>query len=118
MRIEIERKKLVAANSEPSRIAELACLMTLCNMETAHKFLAYKSAFTLLYKMNNFITAAHFARLIVALETQGVSLANKRVDFCSEARDCATVQKVFLGVLSERNKCPATQVRSIRQRQS
>lgn len=76
MRIEIERKKLVAANQEPTRIAELACLMTLCNMETAHKFLAYKSAFTLLYKMNNFITAAHFARLIVALEPQGVSLSH------------------------------------------
>jgi len=42
--------------------------MTLCNMENAHKFLAYKSAFTLLYKMGNFITAAHFARQVVALE--------------------------------------------------
>jgi len=47
--------------------------MTLCNMENAHKFLAYKNAFTLLYKMGNFITAAHFARLIVGLEQHGVS---------------------------------------------
>jgi len=62
MRIEIERKKLVAANTDPVRVAELACLMTLCNMEHAHKFLAFKNAFTLLYKMGNFITAAHFAR--------------------------------------------------------
>ncbi len=62
MRIEIERKKLVAANADPVRICELACLMTLCQMEKAHKFLAFKNAFTLLYKMQNFITAAHFAR--------------------------------------------------------
>lgn len=62
MRIEIEKKKLVAAGSDPVRVCELACLMTLCQMETVHKFLAYKNAFTLLYKMSNFITAAHFAR--------------------------------------------------------
>jgi Coatomer (COPI) alpha subunit C-terminus len=30
MRIEIERKKLVAANADTVRICELACLMTLC----------------------------------------------------------------------------------------
>ena len=45
MRIEIERKKLVTANSDPVRVCELACLMTLCNMESAHKFLAFKNAF-------------------------------------------------------------------------
>lgn len=76
MRIEIERKKLVAANADPVRISELACLMTLCQMENAHKFLAFKNAFTLLYKMQNFITAAHFARQIVALESSGVSSSN------------------------------------------
>lgn len=83
MRIEIDRKKLVAANSDPVRVAELACLMTLCSMEYAHKFLAYKNAFTLLYKMGNFITAAHFARQIVALEPHGVSYSrpNLGVDF-------------------------------------
>jgi coatomer subunit alpha len=62
MRIEIERKTLVQAKGDAVRIAELACLMSLCQMEHAHKFLAYKSAFTLLYKMGNYITAAHFAR--------------------------------------------------------
>ena len=76
MRIEIERKKLVTANSDPVRVCELACLMTLCNMESAHKFLAFKNAFTLLYKMGNFITAAHFARQIIALEPLGVSFFN------------------------------------------
>lgn len=73
MRIEIERKTLVQAKGDAVRIAELACLMSLCQMEHAHRFLAYKSAFTLLYKMGNFITAAHFARQIVELEQYGVS---------------------------------------------
>jgi coatomer protein complex subunit alpha (xenin) len=73
MRIEIERKKLVQVNGDAVRVAELACYMTMCNMESAHKFLAYKSAFTLLYKMGNYITAAHFARQIVELEQHGVS---------------------------------------------
>jgi hypothetical protein len=52
-------------------------------MENAHKFLAYKNAFTLLYKMGNFITAAHFARQIVSLEQFGVSIyvSNECVDF-------------------------------------
>lgn len=73
MRIEIERKRIVQTNGDQVRVSELACLMTLCNMENAHKFLAYKNAFTLLYKMGNFITASHFARLIVSLEPSGVS---------------------------------------------
>lgn len=73
MRIELERKKLTASNSDPVRCAELGCYMTLCGMETAHKFLAYKSAFTINYKMQNYVTAAHFARAIVDLENTGVS---------------------------------------------
>ena len=52
---------------------ELACIFTLCGMKTEHKFLAYKSAFTLNYKANNFITAAHFARQVIDLESSGVS---------------------------------------------
>jgi len=71
MRIEIERRKLSAANGDVTRICELACVMTLCNMEHAHKFLVMKSAFQLLYKNGNFITAAHFARQIVSLEQFG-----------------------------------------------
>ena len=42
-------------------------------MKTEHKFLAYKSAFTLNYKANNFITASHFARQVIDLESSGVS---------------------------------------------
>ena len=56
------------------RQLELACIFTLCGMKTEHKFLAYKSAFTLNYKANNFITASHFARQVIDLESTGVSL--------------------------------------------
>lgn len=71
-RIEIERRKLAAANQDQTRISELACYMTLCSLEHAHKFLALKSAFTVLYKNGNFITAAHFARQIVSMEQYGI----------------------------------------------
>lgn len=46
--------------------------MALCGMEPGHKFLAYKTAMNNNYKANNFITAAHFARLILELEPTGV----------------------------------------------
>ena len=50
--------------------------MTLCGMITAHKYLAYKSAMNFSYKMQNFITAGHFARLTLDLEPTGI-FANK-----------------------------------------
>jgi coatomer protein complex subunit alpha (xenin) len=66
MRIELERKKLVGTASQTdevkTRIAELSAYMTLCGMEIAHKFLAYKNAMNTVYKLENFINAAHFAR--------------------------------------------------------
>jgi len=80
MRIELERKRNV--QSDPTnivRIAELACYMTLCGMENAHKFLAFKNAFTFNYKNKNFITAAHFARQVVDLESTGVSKTNQSI---------------------------------------
>ena len=46
--------------------------MTLCAMDVAHKFLSYKNAMNSNYKINNFITAANFARLILELEPTGV----------------------------------------------
>lgn len=55
------------------RQLELACIFTLCGMKAEHKFLAYKSAFTLNYKAGNFITASHFARQVIDLESSGVS---------------------------------------------
>lgn len=48
--------------------------MTLCQMDLAHKFLAYKNAMNNNYKMQNFITAASFARLILELEPTGVRI--------------------------------------------
>ncbi len=41
-------------------------------MDLGHKFLAFKNAMNNNYKMNNFITAANFARLILELEPTGV----------------------------------------------
>lgn len=85
MRIEIERKKLmlsvyiiphsyfhIQSPSETVRITELSCYMSLCGMEAAHKFLAYKNSLNNSYKMNNFITAAHFAKLVLEMEGTGV----------------------------------------------
>ena len=46
--------------------------MTLCGMEVAHKFLAYKNAMNATYKLENHITAAHFARQVLDLEPTGV----------------------------------------------
>ena len=74
LRLELEKKKLISEKGSEVRISELGCYMTLCGVEIGHKFLAYKSAFTLNYKLNNFITAAHFARMIVDLEPTGVSV--------------------------------------------
>jgi hypothetical protein len=52
MRIEIERKKIVAASGpENARGIELSCYMTLCGMEVSHKFLAYKNAMNSNYKV-------------------------------------------------------------------
>jgi coatomer protein complex subunit alpha (xenin) len=63
MRIELERKKVAQTNpGDVVRMAELSCYMTLCGMNTAHKFLAYKTAMNNNYKIKNCITAAHFAR--------------------------------------------------------
>ena len=53
-------------------MTELSCYMALCGMDTAHKFLAFKNAMNNNYKMQNFITAAHFARLVLDLEPTGV----------------------------------------------
>ena len=73
MRVELERKRLVAAQSDDTnRITELSCYMTLCGMNNRHNFLAYKGAMNSNYKIQNFITAAHFARLVLDLEPTGI----------------------------------------------
>ena len=74
MRIELERQDLRKKNGDAVRQLELACIFTLCGMKSEHKFLAYKSAFTLNYKAGNFITASHFARQVIDLESTGVSI--------------------------------------------
>jgi coatomer protein complex subunit alpha (xenin) len=73
MRVELERKKLVAAGSQdPARVTELSCYRTLCGMDNAHRFLAFKNAMTSNYKLQNFITASHFARQVLDLEPTGI----------------------------------------------
>lgn len=73
MRLEVERKKMVAEGSKDTvRITELSCYMTLCAMDNVHKFLAYRNALQCNYKVQNFITAAHFARLVLDLEPTGI----------------------------------------------
>lgn len=82
MRIELERKRLVAvANADDTvRITELSCYMTLCGMDNAlHKFLAFKNAMQCNYKVQNFITAAHFARLVLDLEPKGIFASKPEV---------------------------------------
>jgi hypothetical protein len=67
--------------------------MTLCAMDLGHKFLAYKNAMNLNYKMNNFITAASFARLILELEPTGVRINKliKPIDIRIQTRDSSSV---------------------------
>lgn len=70
LRLEIERK--LKAPTQVDRAAELSCYMTTCRLQTPHKVLVLKSAMTNTYKINNFITAAHFAKKIIDLESTGV----------------------------------------------
>ena len=81
---------------------ELCCYMTLCQMDLGHKFLAYKNAMNNNYKINNFITAANFVRLILELEPTGVRLIINTtpmlIDIRVEARDAALDEEVLPGV--------------------
>mmetsp|Transcript_7397 Transcript_7397/g.12488 ORF Transcript_7397/g.12488 Transcript_7397/m.12488 type:complete len:230 (+) Transcript_7397:3090-3779(+) len=74
IRIELERKRLLALGGTEHviRITELSCFMTLCAMDNAHKFLAFRNAMQSNYKAQNFITAAHFTKLILDLEATGI----------------------------------------------
>jgi len=74
IRCEIERRKLTAEDAQGNkvRIVELACYFSLCELETAHKFLTLKNAMNACYKIENFQTAAHFARVIIDMESTGI----------------------------------------------
>jgi Coatomer (COPI) alpha subunit C-terminus len=100
MRLEIERKRLQAANGDNARIAELACYMTVCAMDIGHKFLAYKNAMNINYKLGNNITAANYARLILEMEPTGVRLSFlKVIGFRLETRDPTTDEEVLSSIL-------------------
>lgn len=52
IRIQLERKRLQAGGKdEVLRTTELSCYMTLCKMDNAHKFLAYRDAMQSNYKV-------------------------------------------------------------------
>jgi hypothetical protein len=84
--------------------------MALCGMEPAHKFLAFKNAMNNNYKIQNFITAAHFARLVLDLEPTGVRIFNifnqyfSIIDICKQTRCDSAIQEIFLGIPGKRNK--------------
>lgn len=44
----------------------------MCGMEPGHKFLASKIAMNTCFKIENNVTAAHFARAIIDLEPTGI----------------------------------------------
>jgi len=44
----------------------------MCGLENAHKYHVLKSAMTITYKIGNNVTAAHFARAIIDLESTGI----------------------------------------------
>lgn len=44
----------------------------MCGLENAHKYHVLKSAMTTTYKIGNNVTAAHFARAIIDLESTGI----------------------------------------------
>ena len=66
--IEVARK---ASNKDDpasmARAAELAAYFTNCNLQPVHLALAIRSAMTLLFKLNNFVTAASLARRLLEL---------------------------------------------------
>lgn len=72
MRIELERRSLAGVAGQEVRALELSCYMTLCGIQPVHKYLSYKQAMTANYKAENFITAAHFCKLILNLESYGI----------------------------------------------
>ncbi|KAK2718007.1 hypothetical protein QYM36_006704 [Artemia franciscana] len=66
--MEMHRKELPkATQEEQKRVCELAAYFTHCDLQLAHKILTLRKAVTLFYKINNFKTAANFARRLIEL---------------------------------------------------
>jgi hypothetical protein len=80
--------------------------MSMCGMEIAHKFLAYKNAMNTTYKLENHITAAHFARQVLELEPTGVSTSSFMIilDFCIQARCDPDIQEVLSELPKQRQE--------------
>ena len=64
LRCEMERKALA---EDPKRAAELAAYFTHAKMQPGHIVLSLRSAMTQFYKLENFATAAIFARRLLEM---------------------------------------------------
>jgi hypothetical protein len=82
-------------------------------MEDAHKFLAFKNAMNTTYKLENHITAAHFARQVLDLEPTGVtnSLSLKSIDIWKQAGCDSYLQEVLPDLPAKRQKQASTRIR-------
>lgn len=65
LQMELARKAL--PRSEEIRSAEMACYFTHCDLQPTHTMLTVRSALKILYKLQNFATAAMFARRLLEL---------------------------------------------------
>ena len=74
-------------------------------MDLGHKFLAFKTAMNNNYKIQNFITAAAFAKLILEMEPTGVRPTDLifLLDICKQARDDSPNKEVLPGIPTEGN---------------
>lgn len=63
--------------------------MTLCGIETAHKFLCFKSAFLVNTKAQNYITAARFANQIIELEPTGIVKPDLITKYKKNYQECS-----------------------------
>ncbi|KAK2187376.1 hypothetical protein NP493_168g04047 [Ridgeia piscesae] len=66
--MEARRKELPKRNvEEQKRICEMAAYLTHCNLQPIHLILTLRTALNLFFKLNNFKTAASFARRLLEL---------------------------------------------------
>jgi coatomer protein complex subunit alpha (xenin) len=65
LRLQLARKEGKSKGVSPKRIAELAAYFTNCKLQPAHLALALDVAMSSAYRLENFITAAGFARRLI-----------------------------------------------------
>ena len=73
LRCEVRRK---ASADDPKRAAELAAYFTHARLQPGHVVLSLRSAMTQFYKLENFATAAIFARRLLEMNAPAKVLPN------------------------------------------